>query len=526
MRERTKQSAEILGEAGEPRGHDDALQSSLSYRAFNIELDSLLPYEEFFDSTFSYDWTDGVVDHVPSLDNHGDRSRSRSPAVLSHDQAQGDTLRDDGSSPTRSVRGETVERSKSVEGVPIEQSELLQFTPLPQKSSVIDCNWEPVPISIAAELQGNFFLATPEPNSTAELTFSRRNLFRIAGSISKIPRPCYFIDDNGGRTAILNADVCVTGTESKEGKKIDVIQVPWKTTAPPTSPLVRNTSAPGHHIIPLELGSNTQISSGKTTLPFMWKRLQFKNSTANNGRRNGVQQKYRLKLTLTANLATGEKVSLLEAETGAIIVRGRSAWTSARSEEPNPSVREQRLASQVVTRRPRKAFRTGDPISPNEITSRIPSNHTAAATPVGSRLKDRSLIPSLRLDSEMGALDSATVPEQTPSLYSRPKSATSMQKTLDHTATGEPLTDDNVHVGESSNKKSSTRKASPSINLDPDPLYEYFPLGIEGWMPPVDAVYRPHVAHNTSLAPDLQALVDKGGLSWTGPQAGKPSNWS
>lgn len=39
-------------------------------------------------------------------------------------------------------------------------------------------------------------------------------------------------------------------------------------------------------------------------------------------------------------------------------------------------------------------------------------------------------------------------------------------------------------------------------NLDPaDLLYEYFPLGIDDWQPPVDAVYRPHVVHHIASAP-------------------------
>ena len=42
-----------------------------------------------------------------------------------------------------------------------------------------------------------------------------------------------------------------------------------------------------------------------------------------------------------------------------------------------------------------------------------------------------------------------------------------------------------------------------------EPLYEYFPLGLDGWMQPVDAVYRPHVAHNTVLVPELKGLMIK-----------------
>jgi hypothetical protein len=40
-----------------------------------------------------------------------------------------------------------------------------------------------------------------------------------------------------------------------------------------------------------------------------------------------------------------------------------------------------------------------------------------------------------------------------------------------------------------------------------DLLYEYFPLGLDDWMPPVDAVYRPHVVHHTKLPSDPRDLV-------------------
>ena len=41
----------------------------------------------------------------------------------------------------------------------------------------------------------------------------------------------------------------------------------------------------------------------------------------------------------------------------------------------------------------------------------------------------------------------------------------------------------------------------PVKNSNTDHLYEYFPLGLDDWMPPVDAVYRPHVVHHTGPMP-------------------------
>jgi hypothetical protein len=46
----------------------------------------------------------------------------------------------------------------------------------------------------------------------------------------------------------------------------------------------------------------------------------------------------------------------------------------------------------------------------------------------------------------------------------------------------------------------------PSLPFSPeeestDQFYEYFPLGLDDWMPPVDAIYRPHVVHHTGPLP-------------------------
>lgn len=43
-----------------------------------------------------------------------------------------------------------------------------------------------------------------------------------------------------------------------------------------------------------------------------------------------------------------------------------------------------------------------------------------------------------------------------------------------------------------------------------DPLYEYFPLTVDDWMPPVDAVYRPHVVHHTTINPEAKAQKAQG----------------
>lgn len=49
------------------------------------------------------------------------------------------------------------------------------------------------------------------------------------------------------------------------------------------------------------------------------------------------------------------------------------------------------------------------------------------------------------------------------------------------------------------NIQQSFTSTLPFPNENADTLYEYFPLGLDDWQAPVDAVYRPHVVHHTNM---------------------------
>lgn len=49
----------------------------------------------------------------------------------------------------------------------------------------------------------------------------------------------------------------------------------------------------------------------------------------------------------------------------------------------------------------------------------------------------------------------------------------------------------------------------PFPNESADLLYEYFPLGLDDWQAPVDAVYRPHVVHHTNM-PEMKFVATRG----------------
>ena len=60
-----------------------------------------------------------------------------------------------------------------------------------------------------------------------------------------------------------------------------------------------------------------------------------------------------------------------------------------------------------------------------------------------------------------------------------------------------------------------------------DQLYEYFPLSLDDWMPPVDAIYRPHVVHHLKVV-NAGATPQEGkvaGQFASGTRRGKPKRY-
>ncbi|CAI4217431.1 unnamed protein product [Parascedosporium putredinis] len=56
-------------------------------------------------------------------------------------------------------------------------------------------------------------------------------------------------------------------------------------------------------------------------------------------------------------------------------------------------------------------------------------------------------------------------------------------------------------------KPSGVRPQNPSQSPveEVDMLYEYFPLSVDDWLPPVEAIYRPHIVHHTIIPPEVKA---------------------
>lgn len=418
-------------------------------------------------------------------------------------------------------------------------NKLLSFSLPHVPYALLDYTMRRVSISMSAQLHGMFFLAESpwaNPGDVAmapiELTCYRRNLFQITGTIT-IPRNLqYLCTEQGDQIPILGQELTISATESLEGNPVKIISVPWKTPASSTT-VVEDKTEKEPPSCPLDLSQGQDLDAEYVNFPISWKRLQFRIATANNGRRKELQQHYVVRLRVLATLATGAKIPICEIHSGAIIVRGRSPRNfQSRKDLPIGGGGAARKSSHLPQQPTRTS--TGDTNQTNQTNAQSSAATTvkpmeALQLPFDFDANDIPVSPEF-LDWKIPGGAMTAVPD-TPS-FQPPVLTPYAQSTPEITTRNPPLqrpsaapvtlslTDDEPKKPMSPSehpKKRATPARPPSFSLNlinspdesADLLYEYFPLGLDDWMPPVDAVYRPHVVHHMNIPQDPNALVAK-----------------
>lgn len=431
--------------------------------------------------------------------------------------------------------------------------------------SLLTYNYQRTSIQLAAQLHGMFFLAE-SPWATAgdaqpppsELTCYRRNLFQITGEIT-IPRSLrYIMTDQGEQIPILGQELVVSATESTEGNPVKIISVPWKTPANPTAPTSEDKAEREPPAIPIDLLNMQDMDTEFVTMPFQWKRLQFRIATANNGRRKELQQHFVVRLKVMATLATGGKIPICEVQSGAIIVRGRSPRNfQARKDMPlNPGGHarksshaparstsgesaNKRLHTEAPTSAPVKNEAVAPPppaqpsfVDPNDIPDPIdffnwkpgiaetqqdaaaalpPQNVNVIQDTPPTNTYPRSSPDQTRIQQQpqtSAPINLSLVEDESPAPNSTPTNAARRNRSASLVvAPGNNTTTAKQQIQMPVRAPSFSLNTINSPDESADLLYEYFPLGLDDWMPPVDAVYRPHVVHHTKLPSDPRDLV-------------------
>lgn len=429
---------------------------------------------------------------------------------------------------------------------------MLSFQPSTCNHSLFDYHIRQTSASLTAQLHGMFFLAESARTGTGELASSppeltcyRRNLFQITGSVTLPRMLTYIVNEQGERVAIVSQELTVSATESVEGSAVKIISVPWKTPAngqapPPEEKVEREPSA-----IPLDQPANSDVDSEYSVYPIAWKRLQFRVATANNGRRRELQQHFTIRLSVVAKLANGSRVSLCDALSGHIVVRGRSPRNfQQRKDVPlsgsgasmrksississmTPTIRRSStidslhhtlpkiehttdsMYSMSPTSNVRKSSTTGYEWQPGHpVTAPVspymhPSPEVNMGAPSLKRKSTEPPAPSLQLAVPQNGVytqrNSAPPPERprkmsrselgpistvSPSTYASAPSVSLPPATYSYS----PPSISSSHQYPTSLPK-STEPAAPVM---PD----YFPVHMDPWMHSADHVYRPHVPH-------------------------------
>jgi hypothetical protein len=420
-------------------------------------------------------------------------------------------------------------------------NKLLSFSLPSIPYAILSYAMQRVSLSMSAQLHGMFFLAE-SPWATAgdvqapptELTCYRRNLFQITGTVT-LPRALQLImTEQGDQIPIIGTELTISATESLEGNSVKIISVPWKTPATSNAPAEDKTEKEPP-TYPLDLTTGQDLDSDYVNFPISWKRLQFRIATANNGRRKELQQHFVVRLKVIATLATGAKIPICEVHSGAIIVRGRSPRNFQSRKDMPISGGGGPARKPAVPQQPSRTP-TGDSHqnhqsnAQNQATTSKPAD--LLQMPFDFNSNDIPLSPDFldwKVPGGGGALTaippdppSSQMPHASPYAHSTPeisKSVPPPQRTSIAPVTLS-LTDDEPRKAASPDeqgRKRATPVRPPSFSIgvinspdeSADLLYEYFPLGLDDWMPPVDAVYRPHVVHHTNLPQDPKALAVK-----------------
>lgn len=450
---------------------------------------------------------------------------------------------------------QTVEAPNEEQAVPPSASidrdnELLSFRQLVYNFTLLDYSLRRTSISLNSRLHGMFFMADPSttPGFTTqaafpELTCYRRNLFQVTGSIT-LPRNLrYIVTDMGDRLTILAQELQISATESVEGHPIKLISVPWKTPVGNAPPVPEDKTEKEPTTIPLDIMSNQDIDADFATFPIAWKRLQFRIATANNGRRRELQQHFVVRLKLVATLTTGAKVSVAECKSAAIIVRGRSPRNfQQRKDTPvgekgggrkgmqPPATLHRNTTSDSSSKSPLKRERSDENpfqaihFDPHKDTAKPSTDDWASPPSTNNPTTNPSYTPTLPSSKPLPA-SPPIVPQplsliDDPADFKRPSQRpTKAPRTSSAASRPHPYKRPSLPSLSSTkaflSSHSSQKLTSASLD-SADLLYEYFPIGLDDWQPPVDAIYRPHVVHHITKEAGAAATRGRPGMGAAG----------
>ncbi|KAK6064144.1 acid phosphatase (NDT80/PhoG like DNA-binding family protein) [Seiridium cupressi] len=414
---------------------------------------------------------------------------------------------------------------------------LLSFSPTTTKATPIDDSTSSFSeVTMSAELYGMFFVAEdvfggentgPRP---LELTCYRRNLWQCSGNII-LPRHCTQVVNEQGRSIpIVEFYASITALESIDNKATEIISIPWKSSNPALGEGQETKAAGAPPKVALDLSGGQEIDGHCVSLPVSWKRLQFKSATANNGRRKGLQQHYRVQISLLGKMKTGgELMKIAEIQSGPVIVRGRSPRnfdgrkdvqlsgekkpshperprTHSENAPPTPVLKQERPESVASLHRYNSSgssysneWNNGGPLAYNNGQQTTPQQHPQKRMAVSPN-PSRPPVPAWSSDVSLNKISSLAGSSKSASVPSIP---INLSLSEDERSPNNRSNSDTLQSPQLNRAGTGGGHASPTE--EDEELYEYFPLSVDDWTPLVDTIYRPHIVHHIAVPQEIKA---------------------
>ncbi|CRK22039.1 hypothetical protein BN1708_013272 [Verticillium longisporum] len=402
-------------------------------------------------------------------------------------------------------------------------NKLLGFSAAVPKATLVDEAGQHVDISsMTAELRGMFFVAEDvfggdTAGRPLELTCYRRNLWQCLGEITLPRHITHVIDEHGNHMPIFELSASIGAVESIESRATEIISIPWKSTNPMPGEEMKATSAPPN--CPLDLSAGQEVDANRVTLSMSWKRLQFKHATANNGRRKGLQQHYIVQINLLARPQSADWIKVAEIVSSPVIVRGRSPRNfDSKKDIPLTGEKKSGARSNSDASMQQRDSNGGQPPPLQRLSSSGSSVQYTGDWATPQPLKEQNTQHSAKRLAMSPGISRPPIP----SWSTEP--SRSMGNTLLASSNARQGVSGPINLSLSEDERSPNRSsaelqsprfsktaaatrptASQSPKDDEDMLYEYFPLSVDDWMPPVEAVYRPHIVHHTIMPAELKA---------------------
>lgn len=375
-----------------------------------------------------------------------------------------------------------------------------------------------------------------------ELTFYRRNLFQVTATVSNAHSAAYAANAENpqqrSRILSLSLAVSVLGSQDKklrgllycmpkgasgEGqrKNDNNNDQDQKSKSDVGEPAIKS-------IYPTDSGYDNVVS---------WKRLQFRSATSHNGHRK-YQHYFSVCVSVYAELENTQRICIINAYSRPIVVRGRNPrfYQNRNNIVISEIDRDSSVAAAVADLL--KEFnsiptfissRAKPALNPNIMRFKEEYDHSqkdsqseaikkltqlyamrkgagdklksgqGSKLPGSSKRRQSSAHASTNIANSAGKLKIKTEPE--PELEEHAASEEEVDlKTGSHPPLNERQAYYQQHYISAKPRTSSVSSKTGSKQED----YEYFPMPVNYWLPPVEVVYRPHAIHHPMQLPKAQ----------------------